>query len=378
MEQEAFRRLLRRYAEGSCSQEEIRFLEDLILRDPVVEQWEWSSEEERLLMGLRIKRAVDKQRLARKKIGRSRWWGIGVAASLLLIGGAGWFIASQAEANHPVVISETSPFPTDGIRLTLADGSVVSLDSLQNGYVDKKDGKQLAKLDDGKLTYVYGSHQPTEIQETIQKNTIHVPNGKQFQVTLPDGTTVWMNTASSLTYPVLFSGSERRVQLEGEAYFDIAKDASRPFKVQTKDGTEVVATGTEFNVSAYSSDGVVAATLVEGGINVRKQGREISLTPGYQVLVSESGGIERRKGNLNQILAWREGYFVFDDMDVLAVMRSVARWYDVQVEVGTHVPQQRFGGSFPVNAGIDELLTDLALVGKIKFERKGKEVRIIW
>ena len=166
--------------------------------------------------------------------------------------------------------------------------------------------------------------------------------------------------------------------MEGEAFFDIAKDVSKPFRVQTKNGTEVVATGTQFNVSAYSSDDAVAATLVEGGINVRKEGNEVSLKPGYQAVVDESGKIESRRGNLNQVLAWREGYFVFDDMDVLAVMRSVARWYDVQVEIGEDVPQQRFGGSFPVSAGIDELLTDLSLISNITFKREGKEVRIIW
>src|SRR5690606_39008643 len=213
-------------------------------------------------------------------------------------------------------------------------------------------------------------------QKTLPQNTLHVPNGKQLQLTLPDGTRVWMNTASSLTYPVVFAGEERKVKLSGEAYFEVATDLAKPFKVIAND-TEITVTGTHFSVSAYASDQSVKATLMEGGIDIDYGGEKMSLTPGYQAITRDGGNIEKRKGNLEQALAWKNGYFVFDDMDIVSVMRCVARWYDIRVEVADPIPSKRFGGTFPVAAELDELLTDLEMIGDIEFERKGKEVRIM-
>src|SRR5690606_38132370 len=207
-------------------------------------------------------------------------------------------------------------------------------------------------------------------------NTIHVPNGQQFQLTLPDGSIIWVNTASKLTYPVDFIGDERMVTLEGEAYFEIAKDKKKPFKVLAN-GTEILVTGTHFNVSAYPSDARVTTTLVEGGVTVRKNKDQVVLKPGYEALVPDSGSMIERKGNLEQVLAWKNGYFIFDNMDILSVMRSVARWYNVEIEVSSIHTNKRFGGSFPITASIDELLKDLETVGKIRFERKGSEVNVM-
>ena len=373
MEQEAFRELLRRYSVGSCSPEEVRFLEDLILRDPIVKQWKWNSDEERLLMGLRIKRAIDKQRKEKYKHLHKNWWNIGVAAALLLLVGVGWWMIRPVEVSNPTVISETTAFPMDGISLKLANGSIVSFDSLKSSFVNKE-GKPLAKLDKGKIVYLDdGRH----LNESFN-NTIYVPNGKQFQVTLPDGTTVWMNTATTLTYPEYFSGNERVVLLEGEAYFDIAKNASKPFKVQIKDGTEVVATGTKFNISAYASDKSVTTTLLEGGVNVCKNATLYKLTPGFQAVTCyENDAIKLQKANLENAIAWRDGYFVFDGQDIVSVMRSVARWYDIQVVFDDNIPQVKFGGTFPIDAELDQLLADLGTLANISFVRTGKEVRIM-
>lgn len=378
MEQEAFRELLRRYAMGDCTEKERKFLEDLVLRNPVVGNWEWSSEEEKVLMGIRIKQAIDERRFGSKKSVRHMRWYWPVAASFLVAFGGWWFLrnGTMGYADKPLRITETSAFPSEGIRLTLADGSVISLDSLDKGVVDVASGSEIIKLEAGKL--VYAHPEPgggATVHGKQPMNTIHIPNGKQFQLTLPDGTDVWINTATTLTYPVNFAKGKRHVELNGEAYFEVAKDEARPFEV-IANGTSIVVTGTRFNVSAYASDKGVTTTLVEGGVTVRGGGKEAHLLPGDQAIVGKSGTIEKRRGGIEQALAWKNGYFIFDDMDIQAVMRSVARWYDVRVTIDRGVSAKRFGGSFPITAGVDELLADLETVGNLKFEREGKEVQL--
>jgi len=378
MEQEEFRKLLRRYTEGNCRPEEVRLLEDMILRNPVAGTWDWDSEEEKVLMGIRIKRAIDDRRFKKERGQRQRWWIGGVAASLL-IALSTWLLLQRAteETHDSIRISESSPFPEEGVRLALGDGHVIRLDSVENGFVQREGGVAIRKSDDGKLVYACNDRKKRNSSNTrIPLNTIHVPNGQQFQLTLPDGSIIWVNTASKLTYPVDFIGDERMVTLEGEAYFEIAKDKKKPFKVLAN-GTEILVTGTHFNVSAYPSDARVTTTLVEGGVTVRKNKDQVVLKPGYEALVPDSGSMIERKGNLEQVLAWKNGYFIFDNMDILSVMRSVARWYNVRIEIKGDYSKKRFGGSFPITATLDELLKDLETVGKIKFEKNGKEVRVM-
>ena len=379
MQRQEFRKLLHRYADGTCSKAEKRFLEEMVLRDPVIDNWSWENEEERVLMGIRIRQAIDKRRHVGKPSRYKRLWYGGVAASLLAVFGVMWFLGGKKDAQEKLfVISETASYPSDGIRLTLADGSVVGVDSLERGLVRHTGHVDIRKLDGGELVYKKSSNAASgSTSETPAQNTLHVPNGKQFKVVLPDGTKVWMNTATTLTYPVAFTGRERKVVLNGEAYFEVMTDRSRPFKVMTQ-GREITVTGTHFTVSAYASDNEVRTALLEGGVDVYHLGKTLSLTPGFEAISSTDGKLVKKQSNLEQAMAWKNGYFLFDDMDVISVMRSVARWYDVRIVIDANLPKKRFGGSFPITAGIDELLADLELVGKVKFERNGKEVRMIW
>lgn len=379
MQREEFRKLLHRYADGTCSKAEKRFLEEMVLRDPVIDNWSWENEEERVLMGIRIRQAIDKRRHVGKPSRYKRLWYGGVAASLLAVFGVMWSLGGKKDAQEKLfVISETASYPSDGIRLTLADGSVVGVDSLERGLVRHTGHVDIRKLDGGELVYKKSSNAASgSTSETPAQNTLHVPNGKQFKVVLPDGTKVWMNTATTLTYPVAFTGRERKVVLNGEAYFEVMTDRSRPFKVMTQ-GREITVTGTHFTVSAYASDNEVRTALLEGGVDVYHLGKTLSLTPGFEAISSTDGKLVKKQSNLEQAMAWKNGYFLFDDMDVISVMRSVARWYDVRIVIDANLPKKRFGGSFPITAGIDELLADLELVGKVKFERNGKEVRMIW
>lgn len=378
MNHEEFRRLLRSYAENTCSDQEREYLERLVLTYPLTGNWDWSSEEQKVLMQIRIKNGIDLhiRRSAQQKTRRLWTTVISIAASLLLITGITWLLLPRVERpeNQEVVISESTPQHKDGVVLTLADGSSIQLDSL-NGEVIPGAGTQVSKHKGDQLVY---EHTGSDEKMSALRNSIWVPNGKQFELVLADGTKVWLNTASKLSYPVAFNGKDRRVTLEGEAYFEVAHNKKMPFIVEANE-TEIVVTGTHFNVSAYPSDQSVKTTLFKGGVDVHKEDQKVSLTPGYQALTHlGKSEILKQHGDLEQALAWKNGYFVFDNMDLVAVMKSVARWYDITVTMDRKKSMKRIGGTFPVTANLDDLLADLELLSGIKFKRTGKEVKIIW
>ncbi|MBL7736384.1 MAG: FecR family protein [Chitinophagaceae bacterium] len=385
MNQQELKHLLIRYSKGECSIAEKEMLEDMIQQNPMYAGWEWNSEEEKILMGISIKQAIDSNRLVRKRIPAARIWYAGIAASVILLLGVGVFLFFQ-KPDGPVDKEDSKPFtivetvqPSDGITLTLADGSVIRLDEQANGIISEGTGVAIKKTSEAQLVYEgaapakHAGNQ--EGKETL--NTIRIPNGKQFRLTLPDGTRVWLNTATTFTYPVVFNAKERRVTLEGEAYFEVAKDKDRPFFVSAHD-TKIAVTGTHFNVSAYSTDRSVTTTLLEGGVNIMKNASLSKIEPGYQGITREGNDeITQHKANIENTMAWYNGYFVFDGKDIVSIMRNVARWYDIEVIIDGNVPSKKFGGTFPITAELDELLADLGTLTNIRFEKNGKEVRVM-
>jgi len=380
MEKDKLRELLLRYAKGDCTKAERKVLEDMILRRPLASDWEWGNKEEKVLMGEVIKQRVDKARFSKKWLPSNKHWQIGIAASLLLLVGVALFFQQESgiKSTNKLIINETVQ-SAEGITLTLADGTVVELDGHAQGFISNGKGVAIKKVGENQVVYESPSSSAMGNDETktVAMNTIRIPNGKQFQLTLPDGTEVWLNTASTLTYPVVFGKNEREVILEGEAYFEVAKDKSRPFSVWAHD-TRIAVTGTHFNVSAYSTDKSVMTTLLEGGVNIMKNNSSYKLNPGYQAITYyEHDEITHHRANVDNVLAWRNGYFVFDGQDIVSIMRSVARWYDIQVVFDEDIPHTKFGGTFPISAELDELLADLGTLGNIHFVRKGKEVKIM-
>lgn len=380
MDKATFRALLRKYSDGIATRKEQKQLENTVLRNPIKGDWEWKSEEEKVLTGIHIKKGIDSLRSVSKQKVIWKYWSIGIAASIMLILSVIWFWSSRYESEtkkERLVINESTVNNTEDITLTLSDGSFLNLEELKSGIIQETDGFSVIKKEGGEMVYETlreGSHQAD--MET-KYNVIHVPNGKQFQIKLSDGTKIWLNTASTLTYPVCFGSSERRISLEGEAYFEVAHDRSRPFQITARH-TEIAVTGTHFNVSAYVSDKAVTTTLLEGGVDVNKDGKTLSLGPGYKAIThADREVITKEKADVEQALAWKNGYFVFDGMDIVSVMRSVARWYDIKIVVEGGIPAKQFGGTFPLNATLDELLTDLGMLGDLTFERKGKKIVIV-
>lgn len=281
------------------------------------------------------------------------------AVLVLVVAGTGiWFANSNTDprqpAETPVVAEKNVPPGKDGAILTLADGTQLVLDSLGNGLVSTQQGTHVV-LSDGKLTY----HADQNALAATRFNTMTTPRGRQFNVTLPDGTRVWLNASSSLRYPTAFGGSERRVELSGEAFFEVAQNKDHPFFVNIGQESEVQVLGTSFNVNAYEDEPGINTTLLEGSVKVLavKKNESLLLQPGEQA--HQAGELQKKTVNVDEVVAWKNGAFNFNDMELPAIMRQLSRWYNVEVEYAGTVPKGKFGGKMGRNLSLADVLEGL-------------------
>ena len=252
------------------------------------------------------------------------------AAAILVIGVAAYLRNTQEKKNAETAQSNPVPVQNDVLPgsdkaiLTLSNGQKVMLDSTAQQTIT--DGKLSINNKNGMLTYGKSA--------IVVYNTISTPKGGQYRLTLPDGTSVWLNAASSITYPTAFPGKDRMVSITGEAYFEVAKNLTKPFTVKTyKD--EITVLGTSFNVNSYQDESIVKTSLLEGAVRI---GDKV-LKPGQAYL---DGKVTET--NLDQDLAWKNGVFNFNKADLPAVMRQLSRWYDIEVEYPSTLADKRFGG----------------------------------
>jgi transmembrane sensor len=253
----------------------------------------------------------------------------------------------------------------NGAILILANGSHIVLDSLNNGVVANQNGVQL-KLNNHQLAY-----NPTgKTVSDISYNLISTPKGRQFSIVLPDGTKVWLNSASSLRFPTEFIGTERKVELKGEAYFEVAKNAKMPFKLNVNNKAEIEVLGTHFNVNAYENEKKLTTTLLEGsvhmyqiakGVDLPLPARGVVLKPGQQAFVTDSQQMQSvitvvSDADVNKAMAWRNGLFNFEGATIEDVMKQLERWYDVTVKYEGAVPEREFQGKLPRNLKLSQVL----------------------
>jgi ferric-dicitrate binding protein FerR (iron transport regulator) len=246
----------------------------------------------------------------------------------------------------------------------------VVLDSLHNGALPDQGGAKVLKTGEGRLVY-----QPEKAAAKTVYNTIVIPSGGEYQVVLPDGTRVWVNAVSTLKFPTAFTGSTRRVELTGEAYFEVAPDSRRPFEVHSGSQT-VRVLGTRFNVMAYDDEAVVRTTLLEGSVRVSSTSAQVVLHPGQQAsLASASGDIHVSRVNVEAAVAWKNGLFRFDETDLKTIMRQISRWYDVEVEYSGPVTDRKFTGTMSRNVTLDHVLKVLAL-SDVHFKVEGRKITV--
>ncbi|GGB23687.1 hypothetical protein GCM10011500_44910 [Mucilaginibacter rubeus] len=261
----------------------------------------------------------------------------------------------------------------------MAGGSVVVLNDIKNGEIATQAGVQVSKTKEGLLVYkdnrTAGNKKP-DINEPDQ-NTVTTPRGGQYQIVLSDGTKVWLNAATALKYPTSFSGKDRKVELSGEAYFEVAKNATKPFKVVVN-GLEVQVLGTHFNVMAYDNEKVVKTTLLEGKVRLFKNGHEAVLKPGEQgVLNNQSSLFEVKDVKVDDETAWKNGFFAFNNESIETIMRQISRWYDVDVAFSEKMMRRNFGGSVSRYENVGTVLKALELTGSVHFNVEGRRITVM-
>lgn len=274
------------------------------------------------------------------------------AAAMAVVAGAyyNWHTGNNKATNAvtTTVIATTIKGASNKATLTLSNGQVVTLDSLQNGQFSNQGGTAIAKSAEALVYNNKGN--------TVLINTLTTPRGGKFKVVLADGTTVWMNSASALTYPTAFIGSNRTVQLKGEAYFEVAKNTAMPFIVQVND-LNVKVTGTHFNINSYADENTITTTLFEGGVQVSDHNNTQLLIPGQQAIADKTTHtLVKEKANLRQVLSWKDGLFIFDGKQKSEILRELSRWYNIDIEDKAGANQTTYSGVINRNLPLDELL----------------------
>jgi hypothetical protein len=266
----------------------------------------------------------------------------------------------------------------DKAILTLSDGTKIILEDAKNGILANQAGVSIQKTSDGELLYSFSNSANTvapETKENIIYNKIETPVGGKYQVNLPDGSKVWLNSSSSLRFPALFNGNTREVELSGEAYFDVSKNKSKPFKVITKDQI-VEVLGTQFNINSYSDEGPIKTTLIEGSVKIIYKDKVVLLSPGQQFQPKESVAAVV-EADTEEVVAWKDGYFIFKNEDIKSIMRKVSRWYNVEVSYSGNIPEVGFGGNISRSKDISEVLDVLQLTNAIHFKVEGRRITVM-
>jgi transmembrane sensor len=326
---------------------------------------------------------------------RLRPWRMIAAAVLLLVVCGLWLVVGRRNSGKPAVVSVDHEKKAlfhdvlpggDRAILQLGDGSNIVLDSVADGVLVEQGSVKVIKLHDGVLAY---DHQSSIVnREPIPYNKVTTPRGGQYQLTLPDGTKVWLNAASSIRFPTVFDAKERRVAITGEVYFEVSPSASLstgriPFLVNVNDKAEVEVLGTHFNINAYDDEGSIKTTLLEGKVKVVNRESSIVnqtsvvLSPGQQASIpsksNQSPQILVQTPNIDEVIAWKNGLFKYQEADIQTILRQAARWYDVEVVFEGQVTAERFRGTIGRQVKLSEFLQILEL-NNIHFDIQGKKI----
>lgn len=354
-------------------------LEDLDTTDPVISP----QRAEIILQQIIAEKEEDTEEVKEPVVvipERKRKWQPYALASVvvLIIAGVYFFDFNKKDKQETVTIKkqgdDLSP-GHNGAILTLGNGEKILLDSAGNGLLATQGSIHVIN-NKGQLSY----QSEKENNDAVMYNTMTTPKGRQYQLELADGSKVWLNAASSITYPTVFTGNERKVSINGEAYFEISPDKTKPFKVTIDGKGEVEVLGTHFNINAYADEPTVNTTLLEGSVKIRSFGNNANtakeqaiLRPGQQARLN--AGLEVVDDvNTGEVMAWKNGYFSFNGATTEAIMRQVKRWYDAEILYEGTVKEERFAGSVPRSANASKLLEVLELTKTVKFVIEDKKI----
>lgn len=369
-----FEDLLRRYRQGAATPGE----------RALVEAWyaQWHAEdrvslsEKALLESEQVMREVVMERVRGYGRVRRLWVRASVAAAVVIILGIGilkWASYQRPVTPSPVIAATHDALPGGNKAvLTLGNGSNIILDSATRGALARQGGATVVKKESGSLAYVGGR----ESSAAPTYNTLTTPRGGQYHLQLADGTVVWLNAASSIRYPTAFTGPTREVEVTGEAYLEVAKNPAKPFRVKAN-GVEIDVLGTSFDVNAYSDESAIRTTLVEGSVKVIGAASAKTLLPGQQAIVTNQVAIALDNHvNIEAVLAWKNGRFMFNDTPLPDVLRQLARWYDVDVDIQGDLSKKLVWGKMERDLNLSEVLEGLRYIG-INYKIEGKKLTVM-
>jgi transmembrane sensor len=383
MNQEQAASLLRRYLNDECTADEKQLVQQWYLQLVETGEWHWDDtlrQELGKMMEQRLLKKIKTTATAKEtpinsmhsfSSNRSTFWLVAASILFIIVAGGGAYVflnnkktgqsglISQPSENH-----DLSPGGNKAV-LTLSDGSTVVLDSLHSGRIAKQGDVEVLKSTEGTVIYTGSNERAT----ASQYNVISTPRGGEYQVVLSDGTKVWLNAASSLRFPVHFTKSTREVELDGEGYFEVAHDAARPFHVRfnqyvdhivLEEKLDVEVLGTHFNINSYNDEDQNKTTLLEGVVKVHKDSNTSLLKPGEQAVVNGSSMYISKNVDIQQVIAWKNNWFEFDNTDVRTVMRQISRWYDVDIVYEAKPTGEKLGGRISKNLPLSNVLRLLA------------------
>src|SRR6187431_1992 len=392
--------LFKKYLENKCSPQELKLLlkefdiedNEELLRTLIIQELETEQEissftTEELENSLAGTFNAIKSKLDSEKINvvapvvpliKRNWFRLAAAAVFVLAVIGVYLLVNQHPVELPVAINQhqTNDILPGGNKavLTLSNRSDINLESVSNGTIIEEGDTKISKLNDGQVVYNRLEEKPTQ----VLYNMVTTPRGGQYQLLLADGSKVWLNSASSIRFPVSFNGNERRVEVSGEAYFEVAKDPSMPFKVDVDGKNEIEVLGTHFNINSYEDGGSIKTTLLEGIVKVTslKTGESKLITPGQQAQLNTDGQITINKADPDKVMAWKNGYFNVDGADTKTVMQLLSRWYDVDVVYEGAIPQREWGGDIEKNLKLSQMLKILEK-NDLHFRLEGRKLMVL-
>lgn len=325
-----------------------------------------------LLEGIFNEGAAATRQLRIIKRNRLVYGSMAAAIAAGMIATAVYYVSATRKTVTPVVAVKEAPLlpGSNKAMLTLADGTTIPLDSAQNGALAQQGHTRITNKN-GTLSY-----NGSGAGEKVMYNTVVTPHGGQYQLTLADGSRVWLNAASSIRFPTAFTGKDRDVEITGEVYFEVAQQANQPFHVKVND-MQVNVLGTSFNIMAYQDEQTIKTTLVEGAVQV-KHGNDASiLKPGHQASLSDRNDhFEISPADMEQTLAWKEGKFRFRNTNIRHIMRQLSRWYDIEVKYQGDVSDIDLTGVISRREEAGKLLAALEATQRVQFEVSGNNVTV--
>ncbi|PJJ85091.1 FecR family protein [Mucilaginibacter auburnensis] len=377
LSKEKIQELSDKWLKGTITADELAVLEDWYNSHPnkdinwTAGDWDEKQLKERLYYNIQSQLAdeLTPAKFNYKKILYSAAAMVTLAIGALYLYSRNAVVKEQELAANPVIVSTGN---LNKATLTLSDGRIVELNGATNGIIASDAGTDIRKTANGEILYSAGHDEAKS--NAVAFNTISTPKGGQFQISLPDGSKVWLNALSAVKFPAVFKGKERLVELTGEAYFEVAKNREMPFKVKMPDGTLVEVLGTHFNIAAYPGDKSVDATLLEGSIDIQKGNIKKLMVPGEMAEVTDK--IQLRHVNVEDAVSWKNGLFRFDNASVSAVMREMERWYGVEVVYSDGMPDNEITGYISRNAKLEEVLKMLEL-SDVRTKQQGNKIIVL-